>query len=216
MAVTMAKFINSTMTKYGTIQECYFDNEIDSVLIPDEFLDEERIQEVLNATTDLAWAHVNANKKKYSPRIRMMIDRKDFRPSSKIKMIVREMTDKDIENIRKERMASKMKEFDDKWEEIRKTLPARPMDDLDDAYDDAWQSLSAARDRMTAYLSKKNGRYVPPSARKNVDPEEVAIEKDINECKKEFEETEKRISEAEDKYWEVKKNECFQDWLCQV
>jgi len=219
MALKMYQFIKDTMAKYGTIQECYWDNEIDAVLGADEFLDEERIQEVLNACTQEAWDYVYANRSKYSTRIRQLIEPADYWPDkSRFKMTVREMTDSDMENIGKQREADRRKEFEETiWGDVKDTIPERPMDELDDELDDAWEDLTAAKKRMTDFLSKKSGKYVPPSARKStVDPLQLEIEEEIADCQKKFDEIEKRIFEADEKYLEVKKNECFQEWMCQL
>jgi hypothetical protein len=216
MAVQMAKFINFRNAKYGTIQECYWDDEIDSVLIPDEFLDEERIQEVLNACTAEAWAHVYANRDKYSPRIRDMIEPKNVW-SGKRKMVVREMTDDDMVRLEREARSAKKAVFDtEAWPSIKADIPERPQEEVDDDADYAWEALTKAKQRMTDFIAKKKNRYVPPSVRKTVDPEQQEIEDDIEQCEKEFEEAEKRILEADELYWSQKQNECFQEWLCEM
>lgn len=217
MALTMDKFINMRMKKYGTIEECYRDDEIDAVLIPDEFLDEESIQEALDACTIEAWDYVRANRHQYSMRIRKLIEPNDFRPSlKKTKMKIREMSDKDIETQERLYREKKMKEFEPKWEEIQKNLPDRSEDELDDQLDEAWDALNAARNRMTEYLEKRKKKYIPSYARKEMDEEQEEIEEEINECEAAYDEIEKRISEADKKYFEEKKNEYFEKWLLQV
>lgn len=214
MAVQMAKFINMRNAKYGTIQECYWDDEIDSVLIPDEFQDEESIHEALNACTQEAWDHVYANRAKYSTRIRSIIEPKDYYP--KTKMVVREMTDDDMIQIEVDRLAGKKAEFEGIWNIVKTDIPDRSFERVDDDADMAWDALTKAKHRMTVFMTKKNGRYIPPSSRKVVDPEQQEIEDDIAECEKKFAECEKRISDADNEYWDEKKNECFQEWLREV
>lgn len=215
----MAKYINETRKKYGTILECYWDDEIDSVLIPDNFLDEERIQEVLNACTVEAWEHVYANRHNYSQRIRQYIEPKDFRvdTSKYTKMVVREMTEEDMVRLEKEKSAAKRIQFmEDVWPEMKKDVPERPHQDIDDEADELWEDLVAAKQRMTEFLGKKTKKYVPPSARKTVDPDQQDIEDDIAACQKAFDDCEKRIDEADEKYWQEKANVYFEAWMCEV
>lgn len=218
MALTMSKFINQLNKKYGTIQECYWDNEIDSVLIPDEFLDEERIQEVLDACTEEAWAYVYANRAKYSTRIRKMIEPADYFPNtSKFKLRVSDLTDEMVLRLEAEKIAAKKREFEENvFPSLEDTISDRPHNDVDEEADVAWEKLTKAKKRMTEFMAKKKHKYVPPSARQSVDPEQQEIEDDISACEKEFDECEKRISEEDKKYYDEKKNELFQNWLRQM
>lgn len=213
----MAKHIKETRKKYGTILECYWDDEIDSVLTQDTFLDDERIQEVLDACTEEAWAYVYANRHKYPARIRKCIEPNDYRvPAGKIKMVVREMTENDMARIEHERSAAKRVDFDQNvWPDMKKNLPDRPHDELDDEADELWDNLMYAKQRMTDFFGKTK-KYIPPSARGTVDSEQREIEEEIDLAQKEFDECEKRISEADEKYWVDKANECFQEWLREV
>lgn len=216
MALAMNKFVKETMAKYGTIQECFWDDEIDSVLIPDRFLDEERIWEVLCCCTEEAWEHVYKNRTKYSMRIRQMIEPADFRPE--VKMVVREMTDKDMEAIAKQRDAELKREFEETvWPKMRDEIGEHEATQIDRDLDEADYNLHMAKRRMTEYLAKKSKKYVPPSARKGVvDSALLDIEKHIAECEDRRAELEKRIDELEKKLDEEKKDECFQEWLCKL
>lgn len=217
MALQMEKFIRQTNKKYGTISECYWDNEIDAALIPDQFLDEERIQEVLDACTQEAWDHVYPNRHKYSDRIRKLIEPRDFQfDTRKLKLKVVDLTDEIADQIEEEKTLKKRAEFDrDIWPEMMKDLPERHRDELDDEADDLWDQLVAAKQRMTDFLAKRSTRYVPPHLRgKDFDQQE--IEDEIAECQKAFDDVEKRIAEADNKYWEEKANEHFQIWLCSL
>lgn len=213
----MAKHIKDTRKKYGTILECYWDDEIDSVLVQDTFLDDERIQEVLDACTEEAWAYVYANRHKYSERIRKCIEPNDYRvPPKKIKMAVREMTDSDMVRIEQDRNASKRAQFErDVWPKMKEDILDRPYSLVDSEAEDLWEYLMSVKQRMTDFLGKSK-KYVPPSARGTVNLEQKEIEDEIALAQKEFDDCEKRISEADDKYLSDKLNECFQEWLRQV
>lgn len=218
MALTMNKFINQVNKKYGTIQECYWDNEIDSVLIPDEFLDEEGIQQVLDGCTEEAWAYVYANRSKYSTRVRKLIEPKDYYPdTSKFKLRVGDLTDEMAMRLEAEKMSAKKREFEENvFPSLEDTISDRPHDDVDEEADIAWEKLTKAKKRMTDFMSKKKQKYTPPNARTVVDPEQQEIEDDIEAHEKAFDECEKRISEEDKKYYEEKKNELFQNWLRQM
>jgi hypothetical protein len=203
----MEKFINDRFAKYGTISECYRDDEIDAVLsIP---MDDETALGILDACTQEAWDHVCANKDKYPHNIRLIIE--PYRPKTKKRVV--ELTDQLEEQLKKEKKTSRMKEFEVQWAMLKTSIPDRPMDELDDELDDAWSHLSVAKSSMTEYLDRKNKKYVPPSARRVSDPELTEIEREISECQDIFNAIEKRIQEEDEKYMAQKKNELFEKWL---
>ena len=202
--------------KNGTLQECYTKDDIDYVLcVTDEFMDDERIQEVLYACDQGAWDHVYENRFKYSPNIRGLIEPRDYLHSA-IRMKLRDLTDLEVARIEREMRDSKMKEFEPVWVEIQKTLTDRPVDEMDDNLDDIWTSLEDSRKRLDNYIAKKNGKYVPPGARRDVDDDQKDIEDEISDIQKEFDNLQKRISEEDEKYMKQKKNEHFEEWLRQV
>jgi hypothetical protein len=217
MALQMEKFIQQTIKKYGTITEYYHDNEIDAVLIPDQFLDEERIEEVLYACSPEAWDHVYANRRKYSVRIQKLVEPRDFQfDIQKLKRKVVDLTDEIVDEIEQKKELEMRAKFDrDIWPEMKKNVAERHQDELDDEADDLWDDLMAAKQKMTVFLSRKSGRYVPPHLR-GIDHEHQEIEDEIAKCQKAFDEAEKRISEADDKYWEEKANEQFEIWMFQL
>lgn len=217
MAVNMKMITHETLGRFGTLLDSYWDDEIDEILIPDDFPNEESIQYVLDRCTHEAWDHVYANRKKYSNRIRYMIEPRDFWAASGLmKMKVRELTETEIERRDAEERALKIKEFEEKvWNTMKSHIPDRPVDDLDDEIDEAWEKLSAAKDRMTKFLSKKKtGSYVPPSAR-TIDPERKKIEDAIADCQSTFNDITKRIAEADARYMEQQKTEEFNRWMNQ-
>lgn len=199
---------------YNTMLKSFKNHNTDAILMANEFLDDEGIYELLQNADDDTWNYIYENREKYDHTIRVMIEPYDYLPMpDKVKMRLLEMTDEDMDRLERERLVEKKKEFDSYWETIKHTIPERPCDQLDDELDDAWDKLSKAKLRMTVYLDKKKTKYVPPSARKMVDPEQQEIEDDIDAYKKLFDDIEKRISEADDKYVADRKNECFEEWL---
>jgi len=128
----------------------------------------------------------------------------------------REMTDEDMVNTAKEYRAQKMKQFEPVWETIKDSISSRPISALDDQFDEAWDALSAARDAITVYMEKKRGAYVAPSARNTVPEEQRELEKEYNDCKREFDRLEKLIEKADEEYLENKKNERFELWMHEV
>lgn len=215
MALTMDVAINKMYKVYGTILETYTKDETNSLLLADRFLHDEDIQHLLDYADQEAWDYVYANRNKYSHRIRRLIEPRDFYPSN-FKMKLRDMTDKDMEDIKNQRDAQKIAEMEKRWESIKDNISERPVDELDDELDDAWEALSAAKDRMTEYLARKKKTYVPPSARRVVDEEQQEIEEEIAECQKEFNAIEKRIEKADSEYLSKKKDEYFQKWMCEM
>ncbi len=191
-------------------------DDVDALLLANNFLEDEEIWDLIQNADQQTWDYVHENWQKYPHRVQTILNPTYFMPDrSKLKMRVVELTDESMALMEAKLRASKMKEFNVYWETIQGEFE-RPVDSLDDELDDAWQALSAAKDRMTEYLAKKKTRYVPPSARKTGDDEQKEIEDEISECKKQFEDVEKRIDAADAEYLEKKKNERFEKWLLEV
>jgi len=189
---------------------------IDQLLLANNFLEDEDIWHMLDDADCDSWNYICANINKYPHRIQTIFNPSYFMPDkSKFKMKVVELTDETEAAMRCKLKAEKAKEFDAVWEAISENIE-RPVDDLDDELDDAWNALSAARDRMTMYFEKKKSRYVPPSARRTVDDEQKEIEEDIAECKANFDDIENRILAADKAYIAKKKDERFEEWLLQM
>lgn len=202
---------------HRNVSECFKKDEAHDLLIANRFLDDESIWYLLTYADQEAWDHIYENRRNYAHRIQVLIEPYDFLPDrAKIKMRHREMTDEDMVNAEKEYRVSRMKQFEPIWETMKDSIPDRPVDELDDEFDDAWNALSAARDKMTIYMEKKRGAYVAPSARNVVPIEQQELEKDYNECKKNFDKLEKLIEKADTEYLEKKKNERFEIWMREV
>lgn len=211
---TMATTIKAMYSKYGTILETYTKDEVHDLLMKNDFTDDESIWYVLQYADQEAWDYVYENRKMYAHRIRTLIEPYDFLPDrNKIKMRHREMTDEDLANAGKEYRATKMKEFEIHWNTIKGSIPDRPHSELDDEFDDAWNILSAARDKITAYTEKRRGAYVAPTARSVIPQELQELESDFNQCKKNYDKIEKLINRADEEYIAKKKDEHFEDWL---
>lgn len=212
----MERTIGKMLSTYGTIFECYPLQEAHELLVANNFLDEETIRHVIEHCDQEAWDYIRTNRYKYAPRVRDMIHEFDPPLFSKTKLRVVELTDKKLEEYEKQERMQKEKDFEPIWDSMKETIAQRPMDELDDMLDVAWETLQKARERMTTYLSSKKKRYIPPSMRNQVDTEQQEIEHEIDRCQMEFDNLEKRILNADEKYTTERKNEEFQKWLCQV
>jgi len=126
------------------------------------------------------------------------------------------MTDKDIKDDEAARISAKKREFEALWIDIEESIGDRPYGDIDQEYDDSWEKLQDVRQRMTNYLSKKNGKYVAPSSRSKSDDGLDKLEKEMEACKQMYHAIEKRIEEADKKYLAEKKDEYYQRWLLSV
>lgn len=209
--------LSLTKMSHKNVSESFKKDEAHDLLIANRFLDDESIWHLLTYSDEEAWEHIYANREKYAHRIRVLIEPYDFLPDrSKVKMRHREMTDEDMTNTAKEYRSQKMKQFEPVWETIKDSISSRPVSALDDQFDEAWDALSSARDAMTAYMEKKRGAYVAPSARNTVPEEQRELEKEYNDCKREFDRLEKLIEKADEEYLENKKNERFELWMHEV
>lgn len=207
----------ATMAKSNQVSESFGKNELHDLLIANSFLDDESIWYVLTYADEEAWDHVYANRKSYAHRIQTLIEPYDFLPDrSKIKMRHVDLTDEMMVDLEKERRMEKMRQFEPYWETIKNTIPDRPVGDLDNDLDDAWQTLSAARDALTAYNESRRGAYVAPSARSRVNLDREKLETEYNNRKKEFDNIQKLIDLADEEYLAKKKNERFEEWLRQL
>lgn len=213
----MDSTLDTLVKKMTTVKNPFQRDNVDALLLANAFLEDEEIWDLLYDADQEAWDYVHANIEKYPHRVRVILNPNYWVPDKKkLKMKVVELTDESEARMNVKTRVAKMREFEPVWESMKETISERPIDEMDDELDDAWQALSAARDRMTEYLSKKKSKYVPPSARKTVDDEQQEIEDEIAECKKEFDNIEKRIEEADKEYLEKKKNEAFEEWLLKV
>lgn len=211
--------IQTMLSGFEPVLASYNTEQADTLLSQNNFVSDEDIWDVIFAADEPAWEFVYDHRTKYAKNIREMIEPRDARhdlSKLKLKMVVKDFTDADMLSMAASRKAAKRQEFEAEWSELKKTIPSRPENELDGELDDAWMDLMEAKKRMTEYVTKKKGRYVPPSSRGTMDPEQARIEKDIDARQKVFDDLEKRILEADEKYYEEKKNEYFEAWLHEV
>lgn len=201
---------NKDFFRHGTMLETFDTDEV-NVMLRDESLTDEEIWDVIDLADQEAWENICKNITKFPARVQNYVSPGHTFPRKKRRL--NDLTDEIMEDMEKERNAEKIREFEAHWETIKKTIPERPIDSLDDEYDDAWNALSAARDRMTAYVAKKKGKYLPPSMREAMDVEQKEIDDEIRECKREYEKIEKRICAADEEYMSKKKDELLKEWL---
>lgn len=217
MAINMENKIQKMINE--SVIASYNMDEAHDLLARNNFMSDEDIWDVIFAADEPAWEFIYDNRTNYAKNIREMIEPRDARmdlSKMNIKMVVRDLTDADMLSIAASRKAMKRQEFETEWDELKKAIPCRPEDELDGELDDAWMDLMESKKRMTEYVTKKKGKYVAPSSRNAMDPEQAKIEKEIDTRQKVFDDLEKRILEADKKYYEEKKNEHFEAWLCDV
>lgn len=199
----------------ASIRESFNTEQADRLLMENNFLDENDLWDVIQYADDSAFEYIYANRKKYATNIQYLIEPEDRIPP-RIKVVVRDMTDKDIKDDAAARISAKKREFEDLWMDIEESIGDRPYGDIDQEYDDSWEKLQDVRQRMTTYLSKKSGKYVAPSSRSKSDDALDKLEKEMDACKQTYHAIEKRIEEADKKYLAEKKDEYYQRWLLSV
>lgn len=197
-----------------SIRETFTLEQADRLLTENTFFCDEDLWDVIEYADDEAYEFIYKNRSKYAGEIQYLLEPKDFIPPA-VKMSVREMTDKDMVDLERARRAILIASLEDTWSKMDK--PERPHDELDQAADEAWEKLTAIRNRISEQMSnKKPSKYVPPSQRGKpaVSTQiDATLEQEFEECKKQYEEIEKRIESADKKYIADKKNEFFSQYV---
>ena len=213
----MDSTLDTLVKKMTTVKTPFQRDDIHGLLLANAFLEDEEVWDLVQSADQESWNYIRDNIDKYPYRVQVVLNPNYWVPDRKhLKMKVVELTDESEARMNAKMRVVKMREFDKVWETLKESVPERPIDELDDELDEAWQALSAARDRMSEYLAKKKSKYIAPSARKNGDADQTQFETTIAECKQEFHSIEKRIESADKEYLQKKKNEFFEDWLLKV
>lgn len=190
--------------------------QVDSALANGRFRREESLRDILDHMTYPTLEKVYENRHRYPANVHYLLEPCDFceKPRN-MKMQVVDMTDRDAYAFQQQLIDDMKARFEIYWKGMEDTISDRPFDELDDELDEAWDKLVEARERMTEYLGSKKKAYVPPSMRgkTQVDPQEAKLEREVDECKKRFEELEKRNIQADEQYLANKKDEHYQTWL---
>jgi hypothetical protein len=214
---TIDQTVNKIKKDLASMCEWYDRNTMDILLTRDWFIDEDGIQEVLECADQDAWDWIYANRKKYSTRIRKLIEPTDYEfPLNKLKIRVVELTDSMIEKIESERKKKIDDAFEKDWIEHSKTIQDRGFEDVDSDLDDAWDDFCLARDNLTKYLEKPSTKkYVAPSSRgkETVDSKQTELEDIVRKMENEYDLSQKAVDEVDTLYWDTKKNEYRKIWL---
>jgi hypothetical protein len=192
-------------------------NTVDELLTRDWFVDEDSIRYVIQYANQEAWEFIYANRRKYSMRIREIIEPRDYQVSpEKLRIKVRSVSDKEWY----ERIRASQRKLNDKfeidWTKYSECVPDRPLLEVDSLLDDAWDRLVKTKDKLTKYIASGSKTYVSPSMRgkKEVeDPKQTVIENEIRSMENEYDKIQKLVEQSDSKYWETQKNDYRKKWV---
>jgi len=190
---------------------------MDLLLTRDWFIDDEGIEEALDYADQDAWEWVYANRKKYSTRIRMLIEPDDYRVSvDKLNIRLVELTDAMMEKLESDRKKKVDEAFEKDWIEHSKTIQDRGFDNVDSDLDDAWDNFCRAKDILTKYVEKPvSKKYLAPSTRgkETVDPKRLELEESVRKMENEYDLAQRAVDQVDTLYWDTKKNVYRKTWL---
>jgi len=202
--------------KHDSIWERFDRKTADELLTRDWFIDDQHIYDIIDCADEEAWDFIYTNRHKYSMRIRQIIEPNDYRiPTEKLRIKVRDLSDKDWEAVIRERKRQLESQFENHWSEYSECLSERPLGEPDSLLDDALERLSKAKDKLTKYIASRPKTYMAPSMRGKqiLDPKQKLIENEIRSMENEFEKAQKAVEASNSEYWETKKNEYRKTWM---
>lgn len=190
---------------------------MDSWIIHDDV-----IRLYLENMTETEYNYVSANRRKYHESVQTIIAEYDrpIKMAINSKLKIREMTNREFNQMELDRRAKENKEIDEKWaaHKLQHNLE-RPMSHLDERCDDAYTMLLSARDDLQKELDKlpaKSTSYVAPSRRNAAPlPEKTVIvnaRSKLAECEANFKKLENEILNA-DKIWDENSKYVFANKL---
>lgn len=189
----------------------------DELLTRDWFVDEESIRYIINYADQEAWDFIYKNRRRYSMRIREIIEPRDYQVSpEKLRIKVRSVSDKEWN----EQIRNGQRKLDDKfeqdWTKYSECVPDRPLGEIDSLLDGAWERLCNTKDKLTKYLASRPKAYVPPSMRgkkEPEDPKQTTIENEIHCMENEYNKIQKLIEQSDSEYWKTQKNDYRKKWV---
>jgi hypothetical protein len=200
-----------------------------SILVPDNWymldnwiIHDDVIRLYLENMTTAEYNYVSANRKKYDESVQSIIAEYDppIKMATNSKLKIREMTNREFNQMEIDRRAKVNKEIDEKWAayKLQHNLE-RPMSQLDERCDDAYTLMLSAKDELQKELDKlppKQASYVPPSRRNAAPlPEKTVIvnaRSKLAECEANFKKLENEIINA-DKIWDENSKHVFANKL---
>lgn len=189
---------------------------VDELLSRDWFVDEDDIYDLICCADEEACDFIYTNRRKYSRRVREIIEPNDYRiPIDKLRIKVRTLSDKEWNNRNRDDKIKTEAAFEKDWTEYSDCISDRPLGEVDSSLDQAWERVGQAKDKLTKYLASRPKAYVPPSMRGKeiVDPKQTAIESEIHRMENEYSKIQKLVEEADSKYWVIQKNEYRKKWV---
>lgn len=202
--------------KYRPLYEWYDRDTMDILLTRDWFISDECILEVLECADRDAWDWIYSNRKKYSTRIRMLIEPDDYHfQTEKLNTRVVELTDSILENIKSTRKKNLDKAFDNDWIEYSKTLQDRKLEDIDSDLDNVWERFSRAKDVLTNYLETSSKKYIS-SLSHGPTRKQTELEDKIRELENEYLETQRLVDAEDELYWNKQRDAYLKIWTPNV
>lgn len=190
---------------------------MDSWIIHDDV-----IRLYLENMTETEYNYVSANRRKYHESVQTIIAEYDrpIKMAINSKLKIREMTNREFNQMELDRRAKIAKEIDEKWAAYKAEHNLeRPISHLDERCDDAYTMLLSARDDLQKELDKlpaKQTSYVAPSRRNAAPlPEKTVIvnaRSKLAECEATFKKLENEIINA-DKIWDENSKHVFANKL---
>jgi len=200
-----------------------------TTLVPDNWymldnwiIHDDVIRLYLENMTTAEYNYVSANRKRYDESVQSIIAEYDppIKMATNSKLKIREMTNREFNQMEIDRRAKVNKEIDEKWAayKLQHNLE-RPMSQLDERCDDAYTLMLSAKDELQKELDKlppKQASYVPPSRRNAAPlPEKTVIvnaRSKLAECEANFKKLENEIINA-DKIWDENSKHVFANKL---
>lgn len=204
------------IVKNESAWECFDVTTADELLTRDWFIDEQYIYDIIDCADQEAWDYIYLNRRKYSRRIREIIEPNDYRiPLEKLRIKVRCVSDQEWNDIIRQNKSKLDVAFEKDWTEYSECVSDRPLKDVDSRLDDAWDRFGRAKDKLTKYLESRPKSYIPPSMRGKeiVDPKQTVIENEIRSMENEYDKIQKLVAQADSEYWKTKKNEYRKNWM---
>jgi|LakMenEpi03Aug12_release.lakeMendotaPanAssembly.Ray.scaffolds.fasta_scaffold188595_2 hypothetical protein len=200
-----------------------------TTLVPDNWymldnwiIHDDVIRLYLENMTIAEYNYVSANRKRYDESVQSIIAEYDppIKMAINSKLKIREMTNREFNQMEIDRRAKENKEIDEKWAayKLQHNLE-RPMSQLDERCDDAYTMLLNAKGELQKELDKlpaKQTSYVAPSRRNAAPlPEKTVIvnaRSKLAECEATFKKLENEIINA-DKIWDENSKHVFANKL---
>jgi hypothetical protein len=214
---TIDQTVNKIKKDLALMSDWHDRKTMDVLLTRDWFIDEDEIDELLDSADEDAWEWVYANRKKYSTRIRMLIEPDDYRvPVEKLKIRLGDLTDSMMEKIELDQKKKLDEAFEKDWVEHSKSIQDRGFSNVDSNLDDAWDNFCRARNVLTKYIEKPTAKkYVAPSIRDKeiIDSKRAELESIVHDMENEYDAAQKLVDDTDFVYWELEKNEYRKIWM---